>query len=402
MDDLAFRALMGEAPADGSADQSAIVRQLRDQNEMGQLYSMSPTLAPQGEQMQTRALNSAKEMGDRRSQGLTRARQKATDDFAKQKHADSMIGYDDIEQYTDENGKVVTRGINKRTGKMEDIQSGYSEIAKPSGGKDTWSRTLSTGEDALMRWKKDGTLEVATPFGVFASEDAAEQYIKSSGRMKDAQRTKAAETEAGRSDIEDITGVIGEVYGLEGIYSDSNRNIDDMLQSIEEGAETSEVYSLFPSFTDSTLRFESAREKERLRMLDVYKMTPVSDVDYRALSKGAQPNLSRAQMKEFLTHKKEGLKRMKKANKVLEDYLRGRKSRGLGMPTSDERADIQQDMDTILHDGYDFAHKYDADAEAVTTGTVVETPSGGSVDVETGIVTLSNGKQFNADGTPVQ
>ena len=78
MDEQSFNAII--SGVQGQGGQSALVKQLRGQHDLGSLYSMSPTLSGVGQQMQKTALSTAKQAGDRRQQGLTRARQKMMDE----------------------------------------------------------------------------------------------------------------------------------------------------------------------------------------------------------------------------------------------------------------------------------------------------------------------------------
>jgi hypothetical protein len=74
MDNQAFAALMGSVPEPGSEDDNAIVNQLRGQHDLGGLYGFSPELKDMGQSMQQGAVDSAKQIGTRRQQGLTNAR----------------------------------------------------------------------------------------------------------------------------------------------------------------------------------------------------------------------------------------------------------------------------------------------------------------------------------------
>lgn len=99
MEDQIFQALVGQVQGGGQPPgdvPSATVSALRQQHDLGQLYSMSPTLSKVGQSMQTGALNSAKEIGDRRQQGLTRTRQAEQDRLAKDKYDQTLLGYDGI------------------------------------------------------------------------------------------------------------------------------------------------------------------------------------------------------------------------------------------------------------------------------------------------------------------
>lgn len=85
MDEQSFNAII--SGVQGQGGQSALVKQLRGQHDLGSLYSMSPTLSGVGQQMQKTALSTAKQAGDRRQQGLTRARQKMMDEEQQRRYA---------------------------------------------------------------------------------------------------------------------------------------------------------------------------------------------------------------------------------------------------------------------------------------------------------------------------
>lgn len=403
MDDLAFKALLGDFPADGSADQSAIVRQLRDQNEMGQLYSMSPTLAPQGQQMQQSALKSATEMGDRRSQGLTRARQQQQDAFDKQKHEDTMRGYTDIKQYRDPDGKIVTRGINKKTGVMEDIQTGYEEEVKKTAGKEWFSTTLSTGEKALVN---SNTGKVRIGGRLYDSLDEAD-YEASLGRMAKGAANKVEAQDWAKFDVEEAGDRINSIVGLDSSFADQDAVMDDMIAAIDDKASSGRISDFFVTLTDATARLESAKSKLALASLEQYKLTPVSDRDLAELKKSANPNLTPAQLRKWALHRKEGIRRAREANRVMEDYLRKHKR----VPqTEAERKVLRDQMQAIRTEGgYNFAYKdsepdadFTEEEEVATAETVTETPKFKvGYDRTTGITTLSDGTRWDENGVEI-
>ena len=86
MDDQRFQALMGQVSPTNTTGQQALARQLRGQHDLGQLYSLSPTVGDFGRSMQQQALNTAQDIGERNRQGLRRARQAERDRIADQRY----------------------------------------------------------------------------------------------------------------------------------------------------------------------------------------------------------------------------------------------------------------------------------------------------------------------------
>jgi hypothetical protein len=76
-------ALMGLIPAEDTAGQSAVANALRGQQQMGDFYSLSPTLGDYGRNKAKTALSSAEAVGDRRQEGLVHSRNAAKDEQAR-------------------------------------------------------------------------------------------------------------------------------------------------------------------------------------------------------------------------------------------------------------------------------------------------------------------------------
>ena len=360
MDDNIFSALIGEPPADGSADQQAIVRQLRDQNEMGQLYSMSPTLAPQGEQMQTRALNSAKELGTRRTEGLTRARQKETDAFNKQKHADTLLGYTDIEEYIDENGNPSTRGISKSSGKMEEIQSGYTQDNSGSSYTSGVFRPMHVAglKEAGFRMNDAGHI-MAPDAKIYKTHEAFKKAFPDlAGAAMENMRQANKQEQLGTDEAKNITTRLEEHYETSSRLKNTSNALGEVLSAIEAGAVSGNVSDMFMTVDNATAQLESALSNLTLDSLTQYKLTPVSDKDLAYVRKGAAPNLTAGGLKRWATHKKEAISRMLEANQFMEDWIDANEE----IPRGKKRKIVEKQIDKILHGG-DFEFTFDLDAE---------------------------------------
>lgn len=122
MDNQIFQAMLGtDMPADNSAESLSMANALRGQSDLGQFLSIAPGLETAGQDMQKNALGQAKQIGDRRQQGLTRTRQEMLD--KRQREQDQLA----LEQQAYSRGQAddaLTRDARIRE---EDIARGTTD-----------------------------------------------------------------------------------------------------------------------------------------------------------------------------------------------------------------------------------------------------------------------------------
>jgi len=367
MDDAAFQALINGPPADGSADQGAIVRQLRDQNEMGQLYGFSPELAPQGAQMQKSALSSAKDIGDRRQQGLTRTRQAEQDKLDREKYEQTLKGYTDIEEYTDADGKPVTRGISKRTGEMEDIQTGYSEVQKKYGSSVYRKMTIPGYPDAGFRINDAGNIQ--GPYGQMFDgfEDFSAKHPDLASVALKNQYAQEFGKQRAKDTAEEVQVSIEDTKATQASGSDAIMTYNDIVTQIDDGAWSGPYTSWIRSFDNATLLLEKAMANLTLTGLTKHKLTPVSDKDLAYVKMSEAPNLTPQGLKRWATHKAEATKRVVEANAFMEEWYRENQR----MPTKADKKLIDPYIKDIMYGG-GFEYSFSPDAaerrDATETG----------------------------------
>jgi len=370
-----IEALMGLVPPE-QADQQALARQLRSDRNLGQFFqgSGSQRVRDAGAQMTSDAMTSAKGAGTRREQALGRsvAAEKEQYQRGRDTQKDTLAAtalsrtnrlkdeqlaleageYTDPTQMRDRDGKIAWYGYKGGTGPLVKIpdSEGLSEANTTGAAK----RVTIDGTNISYLRYPDGTIvynqQEYPDINAFreANKDIIAQGAKSQAEIKGAVTTAG---EWAKLDAEEVNDKIRGVADLDSVYGDSMRNIDVMVKAIDDGAETGQIYSMFTTLTDATSRFESAKAKETLNMLAQYKLTPVSDRDLAELNKAAQPNMTPEDMRAWLIHKREGVERMQKANRKMEDFLRKKRT----IPTGEERDLLEAEVDAILHDGYDFA-----------------------------------------------
>lgn len=345
-----IEAMMGLLPPDDMIQQRALADQLRGKEQMGQFFSLSPTLSGYGQNMQGNALKAAQQAGDRRQQGLTRTRQAEQDRIAEEERQRKYQGFTDIKQYTNpDTKKVETWGRNKSTGNYEQIpeMAGLTEYTDPDTGKNTWSSELSTGEKVLVH--RNGSVTIPGR-GTFI--DMSDAEANSLERMARGEANITAAKDWAEFDAAEAGDKITSLVELDGAMGASLPTLDQIVAAVDSKATSGVIYDLIPSFTDATKYLESAKARMTLAGLQKYKLTPVSDKDLAELRAEAVPNLTPDQLKSWALHKKEAYKRAMKANRVMEDYIREKRR----IPQNEqERAALKAQMDDIKYgDGFDF------------------------------------------------
>lgn len=366
---------MGMVPPE-QADQQALARQLRSDRNLGQFFqgSGSQRIREAGGQMVSDAMTGAKGAGTRREQALGRsvAAEKEQYQRGRDTQGDELTAsalarttrlqdeklareageYTDPTQMKDAEGNIAWYGYKGGTGPLVKIpdSEGLSESNTTGAAK----RITIDGTNISYMLYPDGTVvynqNEYPNINAFreANKDVIAQGAKSQAEIKSAVTTAGEWAEYTAEEVNDRIRGVAE---LDPVYRDSLRNIDVMVQAIDDDAETGQIYAMFTTLTDATSRFESAKAKETLNMLAKYKLTPVSDRDLAELNKAAQPNMTPPDMRAWLLHKREGVERMQEANRVMEDFLRENRT----IPTGEERDLLEAKVDNILHDGYDFA-----------------------------------------------
>lgn len=366
---------MGLVPPE-QADQQALARQLRSDRDLGQFMGLSGNKQVQamGRTLASDALTSAKGAGARREQALGRsvAAEKEqyqrgrdtqkdtlaatalsrTNKLADEKLALEAQDWTDVAQMRNADGDIAWYGIKGGRGPMVKIpdSEGLSESNTTGAAK----RVTIDGTNISYLRYPDGTIvynqQEYPDINAFreANQDIIKQGAASQAEIKSAVTTAGEWAEYTAEEVNDRIRGVAE---LDPVYRDSVRNIDIMVQAIDDGAQTGQIYGMFTTLTDATSRFESAKAKETLNMLAKFKLTPVSDRDLAELNKAAQPNLTPPEMRDFLIHKREGVERMQKANRVMENFLRENRT----IPKGEERDLLMAEIDAILHEGYDFA-----------------------------------------------
>ena len=362
MEDQIFQALVGQVQSGGQPPgdvQSATVNALRQQHDLGQLYSMSPTLSKVGQSMQTGALNSAKEIGDRRQQGLTRTRQAEQDRLAKDKYDQTLLGYDGI-QWIEKNGEPLAMGRNKRTGAFEPVPNteGMKPHTKKYGSSVFRSMNVPGLKEAGFRMNDEG--QIMAPNGKIydTQEEFAAEFPDLAGEALANLKSKNFETQRGTDTAKEIQTAIDGHVETNGRLSNTANTLDTILSALDAGALSGNISDMFKTVDNSTAQLESALSNLTLDSLTQYKLTPVSDKDLEYVRKGAAPNLSAGGLKRWATHKKEAVKRMLEANKFMEDWIAANER----MPRGEDRAYVEKQVGKILKgDGFKFA--FDLDAE---------------------------------------
>ena len=368
MDDQIFQAMLGTAmPADGPPS-SAMANELRGQRDLGQLLSIAPGMEKTGQNMQTGALAQAKQIGDRRQQGLTRTRQMERDKLADDRYAteekrkdaalklDADIlkyergGWTDIEERADSQGNVALYGLMDGRGALQKIpdSDGLKETDPYAGrGKGTGKgmKIKLPGTDAVIWKNTDGSIEgpKGEDFADFAAFAAAYPKFASAEAAYNSALAKGSEAFASSLEggiADEVTDVRTSAAQQNSSYVNSLGNLQAMLYQLDQGANTGQIYDWFPTITNATSMFESLVSAETLDLLNKYQLKPVSDADMKVLKSVASPGMDNEAMKIWATNKIKVLKRAQASGRVFEDWVRANEK----VPSGAERDQLEADM----------------------------------------------------------
>ncbi len=377
MDDQRFQALMGLVKPKDMTSQQALANQLRGQHDIGQFLSLSPTVGDFGRSMQQSALDTAATAGQRRQQGLTRARQAERDRIADQRYQDELArsqqGYSDT-QFVKQDGQTFQIGTNNRTGEVEIIPGteGMTPF-KTSGYSSSRPKMINVPgmPDVKIGVYDDG--RVLAPNGEIYQDRSAFEAdypdIAQTGIDYAAQRERAETT--AKEDAEATVLNLSNMAELDSTYATNIAALDQVVAATEvPGVRAGPIYSQLPTLFNPSALLDSSLSKLTLDALGKYKLTPVSDRDLEELRSAAAPNLTAPQLRLWAMHKRESLRRIREANLVLEDWI----AENNRIPRGSERKQLQERMDQIKYgDGFDFAFKL---GDAPTTDTEAATVTG--------------------------
>lgn len=399
MEDQSFEAIMGMFDTNDVPNQKAIVQQLRGQNDLGQLYSMSPTMGKVGTQMQTNALNSAKEIGDRRSEGLSRTRQAEQDKLAKEKYDQTLLGYSDIKQYEKADGTAESWGTNNRTGKVEPIpeMEGLKPFQKKYGTETPKMINIPGMADAKIGVYTDG--RVLAPNGkiypehtAFAADypDLAELAMQNSEQRKEREKFATDEGELNSARVESAYQAIG---ASEALVEDF-RNMRKLVlgNSGDSGAWTNKLSAYWPTLRGNTALFESIKKSMALDNLGRWGLTPVSDKDLQYVMDATVPDLSEADMLVWLDHKEEAAQRLAEVSQIMTDFYT---ANGGKRPVGDVKVKLDKEIKQALGDFKFRSPVNDDEAKAATAAKAevkADTPT-----AKAGIPTKLKGKITQGD-----
>jgi len=363
-----IEALMGLLPPDEGAKQRALAQQLRGEKNLGDFYSLSPTVGDFGRNMSTRALNTAVQAGGQRNTALTQARQAEQDKLARQKWEQTLAGYDDIKQYQDADGNIKTMGVSRRTGQPEEIPAmeGLKEYSDPTAGKNIWKSKLATGEEVLAH--RDGTVTIPG-YGTFTS--MAEAEADSLSRMGQGKRNIATETQRGTDEAKEVQTTIDNFVETRGTLDSAAASYDQIALALESGAWSGPMADWLPTLDNATAQLQSELDSLTLNALKRHKLTPVSDKDLEYVKRSAHPNLRPEALLRWAKHKAEASRRMAKANAYMEEWYRENER----VPTGKTKELLESRVNEILKgDGFKF--EFDVRAEDKIDGkTPASTPS---------------------------
>jgi hypothetical protein len=386
MDEQLFESLInGPGPA-GSPDQSAMISELRNQKQIGDFLSMgSSEVAPRGQEMVKGALNSARDIGDRRQQGLTRTRQAEQDSLAAGQLKRDLANFTDREwtEIKGEDGEVkqVETGVNPSTGRREIMpetegMTPYDKYAKRKlgAGAQGWrSGELASGAPIQMNTMTGEIFAFGEKYKDKAAFQAAhpdEQLNEESAAKTELARATSFGSKSGERDEERIESAF-EAADMSEVLSD---DYGQMIKLLDEGAKTGVLYDVLPSFTAATKAFESYKDKLTLNNLKKWKLTPVSDKDIKYLSSASLANVPPEEMRNYLVYQQEASRRIAAGEAVMADYLErnnGRRPRG-----ADAKA-LQDEIQAVVYaPGFEWPSQGGGPAYAMTGGES-EAPAAG-------------------------
>jgi hypothetical protein len=414
MDNQAFAALMGSVPEPGSEGDNAIVSQLRGQHDLGGLNGFSPELKDMGQSMQQGALDSAKEIGTRRKQGLdrsiaaenqkySRGRDTLKDTLAAEKLAYDRGGWTDIEERENPSGEVALYGLKDGRGPLVKIPESDNlkerdkiatrAAARAAGGAPKRLHIEGTNLEYL-RYPNGMIVYGTAEYPNMQAFAAARPDIMSEGNAAQADEKYATDFagELAKGIGKEVTDLRTGLAKTNSSYGSSEANMRGIINAVDQGANPGQVYAMLPTITNATSLLESIVSAESLELLNTYQLKPVSDKDLAVLRQVAGPTLDGPALKAWAENKIAVLQRAQASGRVFEDWVANNNR----VPRGEERDQLQKEM-------FAAADAAGSDPGLVDLSSTSSTQTTkGSVDPGTGIVTLANGKRFNADGTPVQ
>ena len=350
MDDQIFQAMLGTAmPADGPPS-SAMANELRGQRDLGQLLSIAPGMEKTGQNMQTGALAQAKQIGDRRQQGLTRTRQMERDKLAddryetEEKRKDAALkldadilkyergGWTDIEERADSQGNVALYGLMDGRGALQKIpdSDGLKErdpyadrmAAKAAAGSPKRLNIEGTNLEYL-RYPNGMIVYGTKEYPSMAAFAADRPDILSEGYAAQADEKYAIEegSKLGQGVGQEVTDLRTGTAQQNASYGSSEGNMRGIINAIDQGANPGQIYAMFPTITNATSLLESLVSQETLGLLNKYQLKPVSDADMAVLKQVASPEMDGPALKAWAENKIQVLKRAQASGRVFEEWV---------------------------------------------------------------------------------
>jgi len=329
-----FELLMGYG---GDADRTALADAMRQRSQMGQMLSLSPTaqVSNLGNAQYKQAYATAGDVGDRRVQALSRARQAEQDaesskyralqeSRAAQTH--QMSQYGAPEWINTPEGMRQLR-LNKMTGQYDPIE--LPEGATPY--EKTYGRSGAGGGGIPRFDKYDNPVKLNTKGDlVFAdgsdeewtAEGALARYQGATPTIADRKGEIEGKKEASKSAQERVNDAYESMQSYRMANTATRNGLRNMKSGLEAGANVGTIYNQLPTlWSEATSMFDTGKAQLGLGELKNATLTPVSDNDIAFVFQSASPNLSSDEMLRWIDHKEKSLDILEEMNTATLDFI---------------------------------------------------------------------------------